>query len=923
MIENFLRTKLVVPPLRQNLVPRQRLVQRLNAGLQPGIRMLLVAAPAGFGKTTLVSTWAQSAAVTIAWLSLDDGDNDLNRFWRYVTAALAAAQPEIGELSRSILSTGVSPPLDAIQSLLVNQLAEVNGPLLLGLDDYHHILNEQIHDSLNRFTDRMPHQHRLVVMSRSDPALLLARRRARGELLEVRTADLRFTSDEIYLLLNETLKLGLTREDIAALDSRLEGWIAGLTLTAIALEAAPDRHAYVQALQGDDRYIADYLIEEVLERQPPDLQEFLLNTSVLSQMCAPLCSALTDRPDAQAILIALEKSNLFITPLDNRREWFRYHPLFASLLRHRLVELRGEQVEKSLLKRAAAWYAANKLPVQAVEIALSGGDIEHAVILIEDQLQELFMQSEISTLHTWSLSLPDRLLQGNPRLCVAFGWAAHASGHPQDCRRFLDLLYRTAGMTSEHYLNRRQGSDQLDPMLQSALIEAAAIEARLSTDEFDFDRTLRLGNELLPYLTPERDRQPSAFNLPSHLRSPIVFTLGLVAYLRGETGAARAAFDDAAQDGQRLGNVHIIALALGHLGEVQHLCAELHQAEATYHRSLQIAAEFKNRPSPFFGIAYAGLGALAFERNDLDEAASYLLESLDMGRLWRSWEVLLPAGISLARLHDSRHDLDAALSVLVQVEQLTQSITPLAVPLLNATRAVLWARQGRLADALQWALQVPDQPADGLWLIHESLRIAAARIFYIARQPDQALAILESIIPSASAAGRRSRLLEALLLQALAYQDTGKAELAAGSLDRALQIGSHSGHLRTFTNEADALYQALAAKRSSVAPDLRVYLDRILATFPAELPELAPPDSPDAAEWMTAEAASFEPLSERELQVLALIAQGLTNPEIADRLYLSPNTLKAHTQNIYAKLDVHSRVQAVNKARQLGFLPLE
>lgn len=923
MIKNFLRTKLVVPPPRQNIVPRKRLINRLNAGLQPGVKMILVAAPAGFGKTTLVSSWAQVAELPIAWLSLDEGDNELNRFWRYMLAALETAQPDIGDLSQSILSASVPPPLDAILTVLINRLAEIDRMLLLVLDDYHSISNGQIHESLNQFIDRLPHLVRLVVLSRSDPGLLLARRRARGELVEIRAADLRFTADEINQLLNEALKLGLSREDIAALDSRIEGWIAGLQLTAISLQVASDRHAYIQALHGDDRYIADYLIEEVLERQPVDFQEFLLSTSVLSQMCASLCNTLTGRSDSQAVLNALEKANLFLSPLDNRREWFRYHPLFASLLRHRLVELRGKQVEASLLRSAAQWYAAHKMPVQAVEILLSSGDLEFAVGLIEQQLQELFMQSELSTLHTWLLALPDHLLRKSPRLCIAFAWASHASGHPQDCRRCLQIIYQASGMSSEEFLLQKPEQVDIPPLLESALIESAAIEARLATDEFDFERTLRMGREVLPYLRQERDHIPQAFNLPSHLRSPTVFTLGLVAYLRGETQQALQAFEEAALDGQRLGNMHIIALALGHLGEVQHLCGELHQAESTYRRSLQIAAEHKNRPSAFFGIAYAGLGALAYERNELEEAASYLLESLDMGQLWKSWEVLLPAGVSLAKLHSARRDEVAALAALQQVEQLTQSITPLAVPLLDALRAVIWARQGRLADAIHWAQRVPQQPSDGLWLIHEMLRMAAARVFYLGRQTEHALSILESIIQPARASGRTSRLLEALALQALAYQDLGNAEQALTSLEQALSLGSRSGHLRTFTDEGDAMYHVLAASRSRLATDHRGYIDRILATFPAELPELAPPDSPEAVEWLTPEAASIEPLSERELQVLALIAEGFSNQEIAERLYLSTNTLKAHTQNIYTKLDVHSRVQAVNKARQVGLLPSE
>ena len=448
--EPLLATKLHIPPARPNLVARPRLLERLDQGL--AARLILLSAPAGFGKTTLLSAWLAGFPSSVPWVSLDTGDNDPVAFLNYLIAALRTIEPEIGERARQVLRSPQPPSIESILAMLINELCTLAEDVVAVLDDYHVIDTPAVHDIIAFLLEHLPLRMHLVIATRVDPPLPLARLRARGHLSEIREADLRFTTEEAAAFLNQTMGLRLSAEDIAALEARTEGWVAGLQLAGLSLQDVADPHAFVTAFRGDDRYIADYLLEEVLQRQPVEFQQFLMQTSILDRLGGPLCDAITDRRDSQAVLNTIERANLFLISLDNRREWFRYHHLFASLLRQRLLDTAGPDTVQQLKRRAWQWYAEHDRILDAVDYALACGDYDPAAALIEQLGQQLFLGNELSTLLQWSRMLPDQVVATHPRLNVMAAWAAHATGHPQQCERFVQMIEEAVGITIEDFL---------------------------------------------------------------------------------------------------------------------------------------------------------------------------------------------------------------------------------------------------------------------------------------------------------------------------------------------------------------------------------------------------------------------------------------------------------------------------------------
>ena len=603
----FLATKLYLPPLRTNRVLRPRLVERLNQALQPGVGLVLVSAPAGFGKTTLASEWARGTGLPVAWLALDEGDNDPVRFWHYLVAALQTVEPALGREMASALDAPQSPPVESLLVLLVNDLIAFQKPLLLVLDDVHLVDNRAIHTALNFLLDHMPPDIHLVMLTRADPPVQLPRRRARGGLCEVRAADLRFTGGEAAQFFKQAMPLALADDDVLALEQRTEGWVAGLQMAAVALLShESDIHDFVLAFTGDDRYIADYLVEEVLDLQPPEVQRFLLRTALLERFCAPLCAAVMDPsptsmnssaalhpaslPNAEIarILDYLDRANLFLVPLDNRREWFRYHHLFAQLLRQRMKQTFDPAEVQALYRRAAEWHLQSEHPVEAIEYALSSGNGDYAASLIEDNTQIMFLRGELATLYHWSEVLPPQLLGRYPKLCVALGWAANATGHPAQQEILLGLVEQSVGMSVARFLELSDAERRrLEPEILGTLVELAVQRARLALDRGDLQAITQKYQAILAYLVPERDQEPYIYNLPSMLRPPMVFMIAMTQQMLGQMESAVTGFMDAAESAQRQNNIHIVALALGQLGQLQLTLGRLRDAEVTFRRVLE------------------------------------------------------------------------------------------------------------------------------------------------------------------------------------------------------------------------------------------------------------------------------------------------------------------------------------------------
>lgn len=850
MPESLLKTKLFAPPTRRNLVKRPRLSNKLAEALSPEIRLTLVCAPPGFGKTTAVAEWladppvanqacAGKPEVKTAWLTLDEADNDPIRFWRYVDAALQTIEPRLGESIRPVLHAPRPPPFHTLMPELANDILNAGLEFILVLDDYHVIQNETVHKGVNFLIDHLPALAHPVIISRADPPLQLARRRAHGKLCELRASELRFTHDETALFINNIMRLGLSANDVAALEDRTEGWIAGLQMAAISLQDTTDPHAFVAAFRGDDRYIADYLLEEVLQRQPVEFQRFLLQTSVLQRLSGPLCDAVTRRSDSQTVLNALERANLFVIPLDNRREWFRYHHLFASLLQQRLLDTAGPSAVVDLKRRASQWHAANGNLVDSVEIAISCGDYEQAVTFIENSDSSLFMSDELNTLRRWAEQFPAAVIAAHPRLNLMAIWASHATGHVQQAERLAQLLEQAVGLTVDEFLEESARFTELTPLQRSALLECAVARARIATDTLDLEKTFWLGERTLPHLE-DTPGESYAFNPPGNLRCVLLYELGLAHEFRGNLKEASRLFAEAEKEAVLKMNPHIIALAAGHLGQMQLLRGQAQEASATFCRAHETAAAFPPRSSAFWGLAHVGLGRLALQESDLEGAESHFQAGLELGKMWNVWECLLGSMSGLAQIRAARGDWDGAFGILDELLGRTVSNAVMVNPFVEALRAEFHLRKGDLTAAGHWASGIDTSAPGPYYLQWEQSALIAAQIWIAQGKRPEAEALLARLQVEAEAAGRQQ------------------------IVQRIAQI--ISGSKRTLT-----------------------------------------PDMPD-------------PLSERELEVLHLMAEGLSNPDIARKLYLSPNTLKAHAQNIYQKLNVHNRMEAVNRARELRLL---
>lgn len=914
MSENLLRTKLFIPPPRLNLVDRPHLFQKLDGCLVPTNRLIMVTAPAGFGKTTLVSEWARMSGLPLGWLSLDEDDSDPIRFLRYLVAAMQSIDARIGKSIQAALYGFQPPDATAVLTEIINDLLLIQGPSLIVLDDYHQIFNLQVHDCINFLVDHLPPAAHLVIATRADPPLQLARRRGQGTICELRAVDLRFSGDEVATFINQVMGLKLKSEDIAALESRTEGWVASLQMAALSLQDTRDRHAFVTAFSGDNRYIADYLLEEVLQHQPVEFQRFLLQTSILDRLSAGLCDAVTGRQDSQSMLNLLERNNLFILPLDDQRTWFRYHNLFADLLRKRLAQIEGEDVICELQKRASAWYAGQKNWLGAINQAFACSDYELAVELIEHGNQDLYLSGELNALVRFAEMLPASYFQANSRLALSLGWAAHATGRPDICRRMVHTVEINCGLRVDEFMALGEAKSETDYLTRSALVEATVMSARLAIDNLEVERAGRLAELVLPDLDPRYDDLPHLNSPPFALRGPNLYILGLVYKLRGEMNKAESILQSALEEAQWQNNIFIISLALGQIGEVQMLQCQLSQGSKTYEHATKIAAQPNSPPSAFFGISRVGLGEIAYEQNRLEDAEAEFTAGVAQGRLWNSWECLLPGYTGLARLYQARNETSKALQCLdLLLEQARENLA-IVKPTAETWRAWLWLRNGALEQVEAWAEAINLQEPDENYLQWELQVLMVVRLRLAQDKPEEAISILKKLQPETEAGSRWRRMVDIWLLACQANARLDQLVDSLEALKSALALAAPEQLIRPFLDEGREFHDIL----SRLYPRLQ---DATLKQFAAHILQEAAPflplDRPD--QHPTAEGL-VEALSERELEVLQLMALGLTNPEIAERLYLSPNTLKAHAQNIYQKLDVHSRVQAVNRGRELGLL---
>ncbi len=924
MSETLLQTKLYIPPARPNLVPRAELIKRLDQGLQQNCKLSLISAPAGFGKTTLAAEWISALRQEVdpvtgrealaedhtAWLSLDKGDNDPVRFLTYLIAALQKFAPTLGQNVQAMLSPSQPATMEPFITALINDLTAIKTttPLILVLEDYHLIELPAIHEGLRFFLDHLPPKMHLVLISRSDPQLHLSRLRVRNQLVEVRARDLRFSSREATIFLNESMGLALSSEMIFALEQRTEGWIAGLQLAAMSLQQQDDPDSFVTAFAGDDRYVADYLMEEVIRGQPEGVRSFLLGTSILNSLTASLCDAVMEREDSGSILNELETSNLFIVPLDNQRRWYRYHHLFTDLLRQRLEESMPAKDIAALHQRASNWFEASGLFIEAIEHALEAEDYPNAIRLIDLASGEIFISSRLNTLLKWWSRLPVGSLDSNLGLYLAFGWAWVATGKSEQAESCMQAIEQVVGFQMEELYKGEKDTKRLPPDVQGFLLEVAMIRAQLAISKGNIPEALNLSQLVLSYL--EENELPLPRTPSEDAKAVVLFNMGMAHKLSGDLQAAEEELAASAALTQTQANIHLTAVAYGNLAGVQTEQGHLMQAVETCRLGLRLVQEMAGRRSPMSGLLQVGLGNLLYEQNKLEPAIQALQEGIELAKPWNFWDALLPGYLGLARFQAGQGKWDQAMTLLEELESLGQMLPEFVLPLIASYRARLWSMHGNSSEAGQWLQSSGLRAADPLNYPQEGEYITLARVLLAQKHYDEAEDLIERLLEATERDGRWGRAIELLLLQALSLEARGAQSQALEHLTRALALAEPRGYLRIFVDEgqpmASLLYRASAQK---IMPG---YTGKLLAIYRES--ETAPPTSSEVGQ---ATASLIEPLSQRELEVFECLTEGLSNREIAQKLTISLTTVKTHTRNIYRKLDVKSRSQAVAKGRAL------
>jgi len=908
MVTPVLATKLFIPPPSPKLITRSRLINQLNDGISTGCKLTLISAPAGFGKSTLASEWIANCGRPAAWLSLDENDNDSARFLIYVIGALQTVSPNLGAGILDALQSPQIPPIDSILTALLNEITVIPNDFILILDDYHLTDSRSVDDALTFLIEHLPLQMHIVITTREDPSLPIPRLRTRNQLTEIRAADLRFTPSEATEFLNQVMNLDLSVEEVASLETRTEGWIAGLQLAALSMKGQEDVHGFIQAFAGDHRYIVDYLVEEVLQRQPEVIRNFLVQTSILDRLNGPLCDAVTSQLESKAKLESLQRGNLFLIPLDDKRYWYRYHHLFADVLR---MHLMAEQLNKvpTLHKRASEWFEQNNLTADAIRHALAGEDFERAAELIERALPVMRQTRQEATLLGWLKALPDEVFKRRHVLNVNYvgtllqnGQFDGVESRLQDIEQWLDM----PADTRERPIFVEEKEFQ---RLPSAV---AMYHAAIALAQGDVVNAMKHASKVLE-LAREDDDFP---------RGAASSLLGLASWASGDLETGYRMFTEGMSHLQNVGFISDVIGGSVTLADIRITQGRLREAMGIYERGLQLAK--KQGVSVLRGVAdmHVGMSALYFERNELNTAEQHLLKSKELGELNELLKNPYRWRVTKAQIREAQGDLDGALELLDEAESLYMGDFSPNVRPTPALKARVWVKQGELEKALDWArerkLSIEEVPS----YLREFEQITFARILLSQYQNDHstsslhdATGYLERLLKAADEGGRMGSAIEILILQALAHQMHEDIPIALTSLERALKLAEPEGYMRIFLAEDVSMAELL--REIDARGILPNYTRKLLSAFEVgdQSTDVEPPPSAKPASSSLTEA-----LSQRELDILRLFKTELSGPEIAQELVIALSTVRTHTKSIYNKLNVNSRRAAVKRALELGLI---
>jgi LuxR family maltose regulon positive regulatory protein len=942
----LLSTKLNVPSVRTNLVTRPRLFGRLDEGIRG--KLTLVCAPAGFGKSTLLGDWILRSGLPVGCVSLDTDDNDPSRFLSYLAAALQSAAPDIGE-GVNTLHRSPHPPTRAVLTNLLNEVATVPRNFVIVLDDYHLIEEEAVHATLAFVLEHLPPRMHLVVASRTEPPLPLSRLLARGDLTKLAASDLRFTPEEAAEFLGEVMGLDLSADDVATLEQRTEGWIAGLQLAALSIRGTEDIPGFVSVFAGTDRHVFDYLAEEVLDQQSEETRTFLLRTSILDRLCGPLCDAVTGQSGGQAMLENLERRNLLMVPLDNRRRWYRYHHLFSDFLRQRL-DAESPRLTSELHKRASGWHEANGTAREAIIHALAARDFELAAVLIERLEHSMLVRGEYPIMERLLETLPEDIIRSRPRLYMIYAYGVlMAGGHWDDAEAALRDAEQMLGIDGDRFVQPSTVNpvDAIEDVERAELAgKAAMIRANIAYEGREDLRSAIALNRRAVELLADED-QLFARTLPASNLAECLLDIG-------DLPAASRAIEELIEISLSTESAAQISWSLCHLGRLQTIQGRLSESMTTYERVLRLTADHDDAGLLLDkGLANVRIGELLFEWDDLEGATRHLSEGIAQALEWAGLRVtasseleisgirdrlgkleavdedaahgVVPAYIALARVSQARGDAESAIEALRNVERVAQNarLSPLwkdrAESWGEAWQARVRIAEGQLRAASRWAqdrqLSATDDPDYSTELEY----ITLARLLLAQGRHKEAANLLGRLMEAAEAQGRRYPMIELLVLRALVLRAQNDEPAALAALRRAVTLAEPEGYVRTFADEgepmADLLRRLLKAWKKERSYDVPLeYVGKLLEALGAGVTAPAGTDVRDAA------SLTLDYMTGRELEVLRLLDSDLSNREIASRLFVSLDTVKSHTRHLYAKLGVHTRHQAVARARELGLI---